>query len=54
MNEIVEIKVNQLRRKRYVNYGEHIYKVKWHGFGPEEDIWEPPQNLPHSKIFSIY
>ena len=41
MDEIVDIKVNKSIRIRYAEYVENLYKVRWHGFGPEEDTWKP-------------
>ena len=54
MDEIVDLKVNKSRRDRYAKYGENLYKVLWHGFGPEEDTWEPTNQFPRSKIVTFY
>ena len=54
IDDIVDWKINKSRRNRYVKYGENLYKVRWHGFGPEEDTWEPTHHLPRSKIIMFY
>ena len=37
IDDIVYWKINKSRRNRYVKYVENLYKVRWHGFGQEED-----------------
>ena len=54
IDDIVDWKINKSRRNRYVKYGENLYKVLWHGFGPEEDTWELTHHLPRSKIITFY
>ena len=54
MDEIVDFKVNKFRRNRYAKYGENLYKVRWHSFGPEEHTWEPTHHLKGSQILTIY
>ena len=49
MDEIVDFKVNKSRRNRYAKYGENLYKVRWHGFGPEEDTWEPTHHFREAR-----
>ena len=54
MDKIVDFKVNKSRRNRYDKYGENLYKVRWHGSGPEEDKWGPTHHFPRSKIITFY
>lgn len=34
-----------LKKKKY-------YKIRWQGYGPEEDTWEPESNLRENKNLS--
>ena len=54
MDEIVYFEVNQSIRNRYAKYGKNLYMVRWHGFGPEEDTWEPTHHLPRRKIITSH
>ena len=33
-----------------VPHGTTMYRVRWHGFGPIDDTWEPIQHLPRSHV----
>jgi hypothetical protein len=43
-----EYEVEKLLDIKYEN-GEKYYLVKWKGFGPSENTWEPIKNLIHSR-----
>ena len=51
---IVDHEVNRSRRNRYAKYGDTLYKVRWHGYQPDDDTWEPTKHLPRSHISRYY
>ena len=53
-DENFDVKIKTTRRNRYENCLEHIYKVIWNDFGPEEDTWKPTRHLSRSKILQFH
>ncbi|XP_072169405.1 uncharacterized protein [Diadema setosum] len=43
MGDIYE--VQEILRSRQKRNGQTEYRIRWKGFGPEEDTWEPEENL---------
>lgn len=50
IHKIVRQCFNRLRKHRYVEVGELLYRVRWYDYGPSEDAREPISPLPGSKI----
>ena len=53
IDEIVDTRVNKSRRNRYAKPGETLYRVRWYGYEPDDDTWEPTKHLPRSKILAF-
>lgn len=34
--------------------GVWFYQIRWYGYPPEEDTWEPIQHLPRSKVITYH
>lgn len=41
-----EFEVKEILDKKITN-GEEYYRIRWKGYGPENDTWEPKENLTH-------
>ena len=52
IDKIVNHRVNRSRNHEYAKYGENLYPVRWYGFKPQDDTWEPTEHLPRSKILT--
>ena len=37
-----------------VKRGAHQYRVRWYGYQPGEDTWEPPHHLPRSHLIRFH
>ena len=46
--EEIEYEVEQIMGHR-ICQGRHEYKIRWKGYLPQHDTWEPLKNLEHSR-----
>ena len=44
-----EYEVEEILDSQKMKVGKMYYKVKWKGYGPHEQTWEPISNLSHAK-----
>nr|CAD2182736.1 unnamed protein product [Meloidogyne enterolobii] len=51
--EKMEYKVEKILEKKLKN-GREQYLIKWSGFGPEWNSWEPKKNIQHLEEFKNY
>ena len=54
MNRIVSHQPNDNDENPAAEDGKIVYKVRWHGYGPTDDTFEPIRNLPRNKVVSYY
>ncbi len=54
MERIISHRKNTDPNHSTAKVGEMTYRVRWYGFPPEEDTYEPIRNLPHNKVVSYY
>ena len=49
IDTIVSHKINRNKRHADAKDGDILYRVRWVGYGPKDDTWEPLPNLtrPH-------
>jgi hypothetical protein len=45
-----EFVFERIKGIKKVNDGTLRYKVRWYGYGPEEDTWEPSAHLPSASL----
>ena len=49
-NEIVEYEVEEISDHQYGPMDRLFYRIKWKGYGPEDETWEPEENLQGSQL----
>ena len=55
MDDEEEYEVDHIVRHKKNKRGLFSYLIRWKGYGPEEDSWEPASNLKHAKeVLSSY
>uniref|UniRef100_A0A915NNC1 Chromo domain-containing protein n=1 Tax=Meloidogyne floridensis TaxID=298350 RepID=A0A915NNC1_9BILA len=50
----VEYKVESILEKKVGKNGREQYLIKWKGFGPEWNSWEPRKGIAHLDVFKKY
>ena len=54
IDSIVDHKTNRSKRHPNAKYGDVLYKVRWNGYRPEDDTWEPLPNLTRSHVIAYH
>ena len=49
-NEEPEYVVEKIVGTKRQSNGSHLYRIRWYGYGREEDTWEPREHLPEAMI----
>lgn len=52
VDEVYEVEAIVAHKKQ--NDGSYLYRVRWKGYSPEEDTWEPYHHFTHHDIISSY
>ena len=54
VDKVVSHSVNTDTQHPTAAVGETTYRVRWYGYGPDEDTFEPIRHLPRNKVVSYY
>ena len=54
MDKVVSHGTNEDPHHPTAKVGETTYRVRWYGYGPDEDTFEPIRHLPRNKVVSYY
>ena len=50
-----EYEVDHIVRHKKNRQGRFLFLIRWKGYGPDEDSWEPASNLKHAReILNAY
>lgn len=49
MEGVISHNINRYRLHNQAAYGELLYSIRWFGYGPLDDTWEPTTHLARSK-----
>lgn len=52
--KIVYYMINRFRGRRHAKAGTSLFQVRWFGFKPGDDTWEPIIQLPRRKILYYF
>ena len=45
-----EYEIEKLLDRGVAEDSSHLVRVRWKGYGPEDDTWEPEENLPREMV----
>jgi hypothetical protein len=48
--EVPEYLIEKIVGAKRQNDESHLYRIRWYGYGREEDTWEPSHHLPKSML----
>ena len=54
IDTVVSHKVNRDKRHADAKVGDTLYRVRWVGYGPKDDTWEPLPNLTCSHVIRYH
>ena len=54
MDRIIDHRKNRSKRHKHAEVGETLFRIRWYGFGPTEDTWEPIAHIPRSKVVGYF
>ena len=54
IDKVVDHIINEDEGHLHAKHGDMMYKVRWFGYTPEEDTFEPVHHLPRSQVLSYH
>ena len=54
VDRIISHGINQDENHPSAKVGETTYRIRWYGYKPSDDTWEPIHHLPRNKVVSYY
>ena len=54
IDTVVSHKLNRNKRHPDAKVGDILYRVRWVGYGPKDDTWEPLPNLTRSHVIRYH
>jgi uncharacterized protein (DUF608 family) len=49
-NELIEYEVQEIIDQSERENGQQLYRVRWKGYGEQDDTWETEENLQNAKL----
>ena len=54
IDKIITHRVNKNKKHKYAKLNRNLYRVRWYGYLPSADTWEPVEHLPRSKVLQYF
>ena len=54
IDKVVDHIINEDEGHPHAKHGDMLYKVRWFGYTPEDDTFEPVHHLPRSQVLSYH